>query len=193
MAARKKLPYRTSITVRFVAPTDVKNKNPLDNSVDSATCTFSVYDHDKDEILSAAEAGGQATLSVTNPAAFLLADVAEVDLDDGTVHDGGAITDVDPVAGTIDVTNALPSGAAAGKRVRVRLGPVVTMTEFGTPKLGTRDWGFQATLTSVHPGLKIDVNVDIEVSFVGVAVGNTLDALDVICGVIKPLADCRET
>lgn len=191
MAARKKLPYRGSGIVKFKHPTDVENSDPLDFTDDESTCTFKVIDASKSEVLTAAEVISATVLNVTDAAVFKVGDTAEVDLDDLTIHDGGAITGVDPTAGTITITTALASGAAAGRRVRVRLGNVINMTEFGTAKLGTVNWGFRGALASNHPGLEIDTEIDIEISFVG-APGGGLDVLDVQCGVIRPFADCRE-
>lgn len=167
------------------------NENALDNTTDSATCSFKVYDPGKDELLTAAGANPDVILNVTNAGVFQVGDVIEVDLDDGTVHDAGAIVSLDAAAGTITVTTGLASAAAADKRVRVRLGGEITMSEYGTAKLGSWDFGFIGILPSDHPGLVIDQEIDIEISFVGDP-GGGLDALDIICAVIKPLEDCRE-
>ncbi len=189
MAARKKIPFRGSGLVRFKHPTDVENSNPL-NDADTATSTFKIIDANKSEVLTAAEVTLATVLNVTNVAVFKLNDIAEIDLDDLTVHDGGPITLVDTVAGAITVTTGLASGAAIGQRVRVRLGNVIPMTEFGTAALGTVNWGYRGPLASNHPGLVLDTEIDIEISFVGSS-GGGLDVLDIICGVIKPFADCR--
>ena len=68
--ARLKLPYRTDVPIRFIAPEDVLNDNALDNTNDGSTCSFKVFDPGKDEKLSAAEAMSQVELSVTNAAVF---------------------------------------------------------------------------------------------------------------------------
>lgn len=191
--ARTPISYRSSVLIREVAPTDVsvKPKNPLDFT-DGATATFKVYDPAKDEVLSVAEAGAQTVLSVTSAAVFILGDLVEVTLDDGTIHDAGAVTAVDPTAGTITITTALASPAAAGRRVRVRLGTQIAMAAYGTPKVGTRDWGFQGLLPSNHPGLEIDLEINVEIIFLGTGVpAGGLDLLDVLCLVVKPKADCR--
>lgn len=190
--ARQKTPYRTDVPIRFQHPTDVIAQNPLDFTTDGSTCTFKVFDPAKDEVLTAAEITSATVLNVTGAGVFEIGDTVEVDLDDGTVHDAGAVTAVDPVAGTIDVTTGLASGAAAGRRVRVRLGAQVTMTEYGTPTLGRTDWGFIGILSNTHLGLEIGLEIDVEISFVGAVVGG-LDALDVLCLVVRPLADCAES
>jgi hypothetical protein len=188
--ARTKIPFQSDVPVIFRAPTDVVNQNALDNTNDGSTSTFKVYDMAKDEVLSADEAALQPILSVTNASAFKVGDSIEVDLDDGTVHSAGLVTFVDPVLGTITIQFTLASQASAGNRVRVRLGTQITMVEFGTAKIGRRDYGFIGILSDTHPGLEIDLEIDVEIRFVG-APGGGLDALEILCLVVKPRADCR--
>lgn len=188
--ARTKVPFQSDVPIIFRAPTDVVNQNALDNTNDGSTSTFKVYDPAKDEVLAALEATSQTVLSVTGAAAFKIDDVVEVDLDDGTVHDAGPVAAVDPALGTITVTTGLASQASAGNRVRVRLGAQITMVEFGTAKIGRRDFGFLGIMADTHPGLEIDLEINVEIRFVG-AVGGGLDVLDVLCLVVKPRADCK--
>ncbi len=188
--ARTKIPFQSDVPIIFRAPTDIVNQNALDNTNDGSTSTFKVYDPAKDEVLSATEATAQTVLSVTNAGAFKIDDVVEVDLDDGSVHDAGLVTAVDPVLGTVTVTTGLASEASADSRVRVRLGTQITMIEFGTAKIGRRDYGFIGTLRDTHPGLEVDLEIDVEIRFVGAVIGG-LDALEVLCLVVKPRADCR--
>lgn len=188
--SRQKFPYRSDSIVRLVAPTDVVNSNPLDNTTDGATASFKVYDPAKDEALTAAEATGQTELSVTNAGVFVVADAVELELDDGSFH-ASTVSSIDPAAGTVTIADVLPSGAAAGNRFRRIFGAAVSMTEFGTPALETRDWGFQATLPDDHPAIVIlDQEFDIEITFVG-AVAGGLNLLEVICGVTKLASECE--
>lgn len=187
MAAREVIRYKSSKMIRLVAPTDVINDDPLDNTDDGSTCTFRVFDPAKDEVLSAAEAIGQTVLSVTG-ATILLNDVVEVTQNDDTIH-SAAVTAVDVSAGTVTIAAGLTVAAAAGNRIRVRLGNQITMNEYGTPALETRDWGFEGVLASDHAGLKIDLEIDIEMTFVG-SVSGGLDYLEVLCAVIKVIKDC---
>lgn len=189
--ARRVIPYKTDVLVRYAHPTNVgvEPNEPLDNTDDGATASFKVFDPGKDEEISSDEASGQTTLSVTGSGLFQDGDLVEIDLDSGSVH-STSIASTDPSAGTIDVNDALPSQASAGRRVRVRLGGEITMSEYGTPKLGRTDWGFQGTLPGDHPGLEIGQEVDIEITFVG-APGGGLDALEVICGIVRPVDDCE--
>lgn len=191
MSLRLTIPHKTDVLVRYVAPTNVgvEPNEPLSNADDGSTASFKVMDPSKSEVLSADEASGQTTLSVTGAAAFEDGDLVDVELDDGSVHET-FVTTTDPVAGTIDVNDAIPSAASEGRRVRVRLGSEIAMSDFGTPKLGRRDWGFQGTLPGDHPGLEVGKEVDVEISFVG-AVGGGLDALEVICAVVRPVDDCE--
>ena len=190
MAARQKIPYQTTSVVELTAPTDTIAQEPLDNTDDGATCTFKVYDPAKDEAIAIDEASSQSILSVTDPAVFVVGDTAEVTQNDGTIH-AAAISDVIPEDGTITLDDPLTVAADAGNRVRARLGDEITMTEFGTPALETLDWGFRGALASNHAGLDLDLEINIEISFVGDP-GGGLDLLDLICGVIKPNCECVE-
>ena len=189
MAADRKFPYQSDITIRGTHPTDVSvdPHNPLDNTVDGATSTFKVYDRAANEKFSAAEALGQTVWSVTNAAKFAVDDIIEATETDGTIL-SGAVTAVDPTLGTITSDTALLVGAAAGARIRVRLGAQITMTEYGTPSLNTITWGFQGMLPYNHPGLDLDVLIDVEIRFVG---GAGLRQLRVICAIIKPVEECE--
>lgn len=195
--SRTRIPYRSAATIELAHPTDVvaDPQNPLDNASDGATSTFKVYDAAKDEVLSVDEAAAETVLSVTGAAVFEVGDVVEVDLDDGTVHDAGALTAVDPGAGTVTATTGLASGASAGRRVRARIGTQVAMTEFGTPRLGTTNWGFQGLLAPNHVagGIPIDTEINVEITFLGTGTPNgNLELLKVLCLVVKPEADCRD-
>lgn len=184
---RVEIPYRTSYSILFEHPTNVSvsPNEPLDNTDDGATCSFSVYDEAKAGVLTSAEAAGQDVLSVSNPGSYVLGDVVEVDLDDGTIHDAGAIGAIDVSFGTIQVATALASAAAAGRRLRVRLGAAVPMAEYGTPALGETDWGFAGTLAANHAGLLPGLEVEIEVTFLGTGVlGGGLEATHRICATI---------
>lgn len=187
--ARQRFPFQSDVPIIFEAPEDAFNQNALDNSNDGATCSFKVFDPNRDEALSADEATGQTELSVTGAGVFEDGDTVEVSLDDGSTH-ATTVSSTDPSAGTITVADALPSAASEDARVRVRLGGEVAMTEYGTAKIGSRDYGFVGTLPDTHPGLTIGREIDVEIRFVG-APGGGLDALEVICGVVRPRAECE--
>jgi hypothetical protein len=194
MPARKKIPYKSSVMVRHVAPTNkgVEPNEPLNNTDDGSTCSFKAYDHDKDEVIAADESSGETVLTISNPAAFKVGDTVEVTQDDDSIH-VSTLDAVTPADGTVTLADQLTQNASLGKRIRCRLGGVVTMAEYGTPKLGESDWGFEGLLQSDHAGLEIGVNVDIEISFVGdPANPGELDQLEVICGVVNPKEDCSE-
>lgn len=181
--------FKTTTLIRLVDPEDESTSPPtLITTAAGATASFKIYDVAKDEALSAAEASGQTVLSVTNAGVFVIGDVVEVDLDSGAVHDGGAVTAVDPAAGTITVTTALTGAAAAGRRARVRLGPAVAMTQYGVPALGSQDWGFVGTLSHNHPGLVRDLRVAVEITLIGPAAA--YQRVDVLCGVVQEVEDC---
>lgn len=189
--ARVKIPYKTSCVVELIAPTDVVSNEPLSNADDGSTCSFEVFDPEKDESLTSAAITGATTLYVSNAGVFVINDIVDVALTDGNRH-LAYVTGVSGSAGTITINPGLASGASLGARVRVRLGNPVSMSDFGTPELEKRDWGFRGTLLSTHPGLKLDKQIDIEINFIGDP-GNpgTLNLLDVINGIIKPNHECN--
>lgn len=186
MAAREIIRRSTDKVVEARHPTDVVNQNPLDNTGDSATCTFKIYDPAKDEIISAAEASAQTVLSVTNAGEFDVDDSVEVTLDNGTLHTS-TVSAVDSSAGTITIAVGITDTAAAGNRVRVIVGTEITMTEYGTPDLNTIDWGFRGTFADDHPAhldpqSKTGFDIDIVIDFVG---GPGLRSVETICATIQ--------
>lgn len=188
--ARTPIPFRSSVSIRLVAPTDVVAIPQLVlDAASGATSTFKVFDPAVDEVLSAAEAIGQTVWSVTNAARFKVGYGVELSQDDGSVV-FGTLTAVDPAAGTITSNVASTVAAAAGNRVRRRLGNAITMTQYGTAALGRRDWGWQGALPSNHPGLALDLEIDVEISFVGAVAGGK-DLLRTLCLVVRPVEDCR--
>lgn len=189
MSCREKIPFQASRPILLVAPTDVRNQNPLDNTNDGATCSFKVYDAGKDEAISVDEAIGQDVLSVTNAGVFEVGDIVEVTMDDDVIHES-PINAVDVVAGTIQVDDILTVSASAGQRVRVLLGTEITMIEYGTPKIGKRDWGFEGVLESDHPDLEVEQDIDVVITFVG-SVSGGLDVTKLLEFTLKPPTECN--
>jgi len=191
MAERVVIRYRASSMVRLKHPTDVDAapNEPLNNTDDGSTCSYRVYDPAKDETIAVAEGIGQSILSVTNPAVFDVGDQVEVEQDDGTFKVGN-LTAVTPADGTITTDTALTVAAAISNRVRRLFGAStpVTMSEYGTPKLGTLDWGFKAALASDHECQIQDQEIDIEIAFVGAA-GGGKDDQKTILAVIKDVKE----
>jgi hypothetical protein len=189
---RKIFPLNNSIVIRSTGPTDESPlpdaaANPLDNTDDSATCSFKVYDPAKRGTLTAAVSSG-TTLALTNIGDFLATDVIELTLDSGAIHDCGEIVSTDPSAGTMVITNAVPSAAAIGRLVRVRIGDTIAMTEFGTPKVGEFNFGFEGPLAANHgaPRLVHDLDIDVEITLVF----GTLQWFEIICATMKNVTDC---
>lgn len=189
MACREKIAHGATHVVRYRHPTDEENLEPLDNTEEGATAFFKVMDPSKYGVLTEGEPSLETTLAVTNAGAFEVGDAVDVELDDGTV-DEDVVVAVDPVAGTIDVSGGLASGASEGRRARVRLGSSVPMTEYGTPKLGTVDWGFRGTLSPTHPGLSVGKEIDVEIWFDGGTA--SLKDLKVLCLQVASLEDCED-
>lgn len=186
MSARTIVGRYTDKLVRAKHPIDVVAENPLDNSGDGATCAFKVYDISKDEIISATEAIGQDTLSVTNAGRLEVDDLVEVTQNDASLHES-TINAVDSAAGTITIDDVLIVAAAVGNRVRVVMGVAVPMSEYGTPDINALDWGFSGLLPDTHvahldPRSKAGFDVDIEVDFNG---GAGLRKVKTLCTTIQ--------
>ncbi len=190
MGTRNTFPYRTSFPIRTTHPTDVSvtPRNPLDNTSDASTATYKLYDAAVDEVLTATESQPQTVWSVTNAGLFKIGHVVEITQDDGTIK-AGTLTAVDPTVGTITSDTATDVDAATGNQVRRRLGPEITMSEYGTPALGKPDWGFVGVIPSNHAGLVLGLEFDVEVSFVG-APGGGLDLLQTHFYVVTRVEDC---
>jgi hypothetical protein len=185
MSAREILQYQTTTPIKLLHPTDTVNQNTLDTTNDGSTCSFKVFDANKESVLTADEAGAQTVISVDGPAKFDVGDTVEIPLDSGSIHSAN-IDSIELDDGTVTINTGLPSQASAGKRIKAILGSEVTMDEYGTPKIGTRDWGFIGTIESDHPGLIPDLEIDIEITFIGAVLGD-LNRFDVIRAVVKEL------
>lgn len=187
---RQKLPFQSDTPIIARAPINTKEDGTcvVLNDVAGASSTFKVFDPAKDEAFSAVEAIAETVWSVTNAGLFVVGDQVEATQDDGTLITG-TLTAVDSVLGTITSDTALTVAAAAGNRVRVKLGPTVVMAEFGTANVNTRTWGYSGSLASDHLGLVLGLEIDIEVSFVGSA-GGALDVFERICAVMALREEC---
>ena len=189
--ARKLIQRYKDTLIRAVAP---KNQgvdpNTVLNDAASASGSFKVYDTDKDEVISVDEASGQTVLNVTNVGVFTDGETVEITQDDATLITT-TISNIDAVAGTITVADVLTDDCAAGNRVRRIFGSEITMDEYGTADLDTRDWGYEKTFSDTHPAhldtrAKTGLDIDIEIIVDG---GAGIKGFDVICATIKQ-KDC---
>ena len=183
--ARELIKRYSDRQIRAVAPTDVENQTVL-NDAASASSSFKVYDPSKDEVLSADEAIAQTELNTANAGVFDEGDSVEVTQDNGTLH-SSTISSIDAVAGTITLASGLTVAAGSGNRVRVIFGAQITMDEYGTANINTRDWGYQGLFANDHvanddPRAKDGLEIDIEIRFNG---GTGLVAFDVICALLQ--------
>lgn len=187
--ARELIDRYSDYDVLSIAPTLFNYSTDLNEVVNDAASgsgSFQIYDPSKDEIISVDEAAGQTELSVTNAGVFAVDEFVEITEDNLAIF-VASITAVDAVAGTITVNSGLGVGAAAGKRVRrVYAAAHISMTEFGTANLNTRNWGYIGVLESTHavhvdPRTKTSMDVDIEVKITN----GTQISTDVICATIS--------
>lgn len=188
--AREIFALGSSRLIRAKAPIDisVEPNNPLDNTTDSATCLFRVFDPGKDEILTAEHALGVSVFNITDPGVYAIGDTVLIVLDNDS-FDILTISAVTPAAGTITTTVGLTSAAGSGNRVRRIFGVPVNMAEYGAPDLDTDDWGFSGTLVADHVSQILDQDIDVEILFTGDGT-STKDAQRTICAVFKDVSDC---
>jgi len=173
--------------IRAVAPTNVQaDPNiPLDNAA-GASSFFNVYDPSEDEVLTVAIVGSVGVISVSNAGVFEIGDQLELTRDDGVTDVSATVGSIDVALGEITLVGTMLGPAAVGNRLRTIIGAQVTMFEFGTADLNTRDWGFQGLLPSTHPAhrdprakTEFDIEIEIRVSAGG------FTAFDVICATIQ--------
>jgi hypothetical protein len=164
--------------------------NEVVNDASSGSASFKVYDISKDELILADEAIGQTELSVTNAGVFNENDSVEVTQNDESIL-ASTVSSVDTTAGTITIADSLTVAADIGQRVRVIFGASISMTEFGTANLNTRNWGYIGILENTHVAhydvrAKEGLNVDIEVK----VTNSVMTSTDIICATIKE-DDCE--
>lgn len=191
MAGFRKIFFQSSNDVEFRHPIDVRSDppNPLDNSNDGATATFSVYDAEKSEVLRESEPSSEVTLAVTNAGAFSLGDTVEIDLDSGSTH-SALVSSIDESADQIVISVGLPSAAQAGSRVRTRLSGPTVMVEYGTASADGANWGFRGTFDADPPTFRVGQFANVETSFSG-SPGGGLDLLTIIRGqVVEDEDEC---
>jgi len=192
--AREVIQRYTDYNVLAVAPkyhnwtTDV---DVVINDAGGGSASFKVYDPSKDELISADEAIGQTELSVSDVGVFDVGDSVEVTQNNGVIL-SSTVSAVDSTAGTITIADSLAVAADLGSRVRVIFGASVSMTEYGTANLNTRDWGYRGLFALSNPAhsdtrAKDGLEINIEISVDG---GSNRDSLDVICALIRE-NDCE--
>lgn len=143
--------HQSNNTVRLLGPVNEDNGT----TVDAGTCIAKLFDDVKDTTLTADVAAGVKILPVEDASKFVNGDdIIAVFDSSGAWFDGGVTTAIDVTAKTITVTNGLTFIAQRGARVSVQLGGDIAMSAFGTPVVGTFDWGFRGPVTSNHASMK---------------------------------------
>ncbi len=184
--ARILLPRYSNRYPRAIAPKDILvDPNVVINDAASGSASFKIYDPSRDEVLTGVEAIGQTVLSVSNAGEFVISDDVELTQDDDTIH-LSTINAVDTVLGTVTISAATTVASAVGNRFRKIFGVKVTMTEYGTADLNTRNWGYQGTILSTHDVYKdsrskdgLDADIEIIVLAPGMVEQQT------ICATVK--------
>lgn len=188
--ARERIPYKVARPIVLAHPVDQLPPEPdvLLNDAAGASCEFRVYDPKASELLSIAELSGSNTFTPTNVDLFEVGDIVEVEETDDTIY-AANVTDI--TAGVVTLDGAgLSVGAAVGARFRVRLGVVVAMAEYGVADFVGRDWGYVGVLEEDHAAMKLDLEIDVEIHFVGNPAGG-LGYRKTFCFVVKNDTDCE--
>lgn len=150
----------SSFAILELGTTDVSTPG-APATISGGTCTGRLFDDTKDSTVTLAVSSGDV-VEVHDASAFQVGDTIYVMLDSRAWHDGGAITVVNVVNNTLAFTNAIPSAVRLGRRVTVKIGPDVAMPAFGTPVLGTFDWGYRGIVDSDHTGLVVGMKLRVE-------------------------------
>lgn len=140
--------YRTDYLARLIDPEDFGvDPDDVARLLDSGTATMKAFDPGVDLVLTALAALGAGTLFTTDPGLFSVGQRLELEQDDGTFHNT-TVGAIDTVAGSIDIDDVTTVEAAVGKRVRrAFLTAPASMALFGTPAVGSPDWGYQSPLS----------------------------------------------
>lgn len=184
--ARVLIPRYSNRHPRAIAPKNILvEPNVVINDAAGGSASFKVYDPSRDEVLTAIEAIGQTVLSISNAGKFVIGDAIELTQDDDSIH-ATTISEIDTVAGTATIALATTVASAIGNRFRKIFGSKVTMTEYGTADLNTRNWGYQGALLSTHDThkdsrAKDGLDVDVEI----IVLGSSLVEQETICATIK--------
>lgn len=174
--------YRNDYDIEYEAPIDNSTGDPLDNTNDGATCSFKVYNADKDSRLTLVVASG-TIITVADVGLYQVGDIIEIELDSFDMYDCGAVIFIDVPNSKLTISNTIVGVASANRQVRVKLGSEIAMAEFGTPKVGKTNYGFRGVMPWDHPGLMLDMNVDIRMIFIaippsdGIAIGTICDTI----------------
>jgi len=153
------LSFRSDVLVEYLAPTNAQTGA----FIDSGTCTAYVFHDRKDTTLAVAALSSDTVLAVADARKWVIGDQAYVLLETNAWFDAGAVTAVDADANTLTVTNGLSADVRKGRPVRAILGDPVSMTAFGTPAAGTREWGFRGVLPDTQDDLELGMAIRIEI------------------------------
>ncbi len=170
--------------IRFVGPLDVGTQNPLDNTEDGATGSFTLYNDMADRFTTAVVLSGSAVIPIGNVDSFAVGDIAAIFIDPQTVFDS-VILSIDSALNELTITAGVPSDAPAKTLVALKLGPVILMTEYGTPVVGSEAYGFQGTILGDHDDLRRGQQIRIEMTFEGTAEPGTLAARRIMRGFVS--------
>jgi hypothetical protein len=164
--------HRSHNSIRLEGPTDI-DTGALSSG---GTCTALLFDDAKDSFLSADGAVDDTVISVHNASLYEAGvDMILIGKADGSYHAGGVCTAVDVNGGTVTIPNALVEEHVEDSRVCARLGVMITLAAYGTPAVGTFDWGYRGSIVDTHGGIDIGIVVRSEIKLVdgGVAL-NTI-------------------
>lgn len=165
-------------TIKYLSDNLIRIRGPVNVETNAAissvtSCSTSLYDDRKDTLTRGGFGIGVDEWPVYDASQFVPnIDVAIVQRSDGTLHNGGLVTATDLTAGAnkITVTTALTGTNVRTKsRVMCQLGAVIdTSTAYGTPVVGTYDWGFKGVIQSDHddlfPGLSVRLETTLNAS-----------------------------
>jgi hypothetical protein len=172
--------FKSTNTVILAGP-----QNPRSGTLSTAgTCHCVLYHDGKDSYLTADVPTLSTVLPVSQPSLYEIdVDVIALEEDFGQIRTMGVVTAIDLDAGTITTTTSSNDTSSKGGRVMVQVGDQVGMNaDYGTPALGTYDWGYEGFISSSHVGLRVGMPIRIEITLVDTGITKTVVLREMVEG-----------
>ena len=150
--------------LRVVAPLDV-SQDPT-ATLSGGSCTGRVLDRSRMTELTAAVGIAASSFIVSDVSGFAVGDTLLVRSDTGFWMDLGAIATITSATKTITTSGVTNATAAIGNAVVARVGDEIAMPVYGTPAVGTFDWGYGGVISDQHsglaPGMELVIEIDLQ-------------------------------
>jgi len=165
----------------------------VDGGPTNPVCVYRVFDANNDTFTTVDEVAPlQSDITVDDPAGFVVGGGCAIRLDanepiSGRTYMYATIATI--VGDVITMTTPLIHTVKAGNRVRRVLGDsgniyTNSMMGYGIPAVASLEWGWKAVLAGDYTGLKLGLNINIEIEFTGSDTGG-LDDYAILCETVE--------